>query len=125
MSRRQPSEPGLYAEAAAARELLDAEGETQRAAVQEDFEITLRARRTAEQQRSTEQLEAAEAKATQLVSAAQAQANWLVSEARAEAERLTTQARTEVDQLHAHRDNVLTDLSGLHDRLRGVIDGVA
>ena len=28
------------------------------------------------------------------------------------------------DQLNAHRDNVLTDLSGLHDRLRGVIEGV-
>ena len=28
-------------------------------------------------------------------------------------------------QLHVHRDNVLTDLSGLHARLRGVIDGVA
>lgn len=112
----------LEAETTERIERLEAEGNARRAAVQEDFEITLRARRTTEQQRSSEQVAAAQTAADQLVADATVKSDQLVADARAEADRITAYARDEVSALHAHRDDVLSNLSGLHERLRTVID---
>ena len=124
----------LDAEAEAARARADAEVRERLATAEEDFEIALRGRRTAEAASSAEQLAAAEAAAHRTAADAAAEAGRLVSDATAQADRLvseatahattTVQAATEqVERLDAQRDRTHADLAALHERLADVISG--
>ncbi len=101
----------LDAEAAEVRARLDADSERRRQVADEDFVITLRARRTAEAQTSAEQL-----------AAAQAQADAIVATAQNEARQLTEAAAAEVARMHAEREQTHASLRELHARLGQVID---
>jgi DivIVA domain-containing protein len=100
----------LDAEAQAERERLDAESLARRIQAEEDFEVTLRLRRTAEAALSAEQKAAAEAEAAQTISAAQAQAVKMVDK-----------AASEVRSLQRDRDDVYAQLERLHARLSTVL----
>jgi hypothetical protein len=115
----------LDAEALAVRTNLDTAAETERtraeaevrsriALAEEDFEITLRRRRTAESQASEQQI--AEAQAT---------AQRLVAEATDESARRVQQATLTVQGLRAQRDRVHADLGALHNALGGLITETA
>ena len=89
----------LDAEAAAARTTADTESARRRQIAEEDFEITLRARRTeAEQQHAAEQ-----------------------QAARAVAEKLVSDAEARVVELAEERDRTIQALRELHRRLGSVI----
>jgi cell division septum initiation protein DivIVA len=101
----------LDAESAAERARLDAESEHVRARANDDFEITLRLRRSNALKEHAEQQAAAEAAARQTVDAARAQAEQLVAD-----------ATYEVRRLHAVRDETHDQLESLYGVLRTVLD---
>lgn len=101
----------LDAEAQAERERLEAESLARCAKAEEDFEITLRLRRTAEVAVSAELKATAEAEATQTVEEAKGRA-WQLIEA----------AKVEVRRLHQHRDDVHGQLKELYRRLGAAIE---
>jgi DivIVA domain-containing protein len=100
----------LDAEAQAERDRLDAESLARRAQAEEDFEVTLRLRRTAEAELSAEQKATAETEAAQTVAAA-----------RAKAAKLVDQAAAEVRRLYRDRADVHAQLEQLHNRLGALL----
>jgi len=82
-----------------------------RTEAEEDFEVTLRRRRTTEAAASAEQRAAADAAAAQTISDAKAQAGKLVDD-----------ATSEVRRLDGHRDTAHAQLRELHARLGAALD---
>jgi cell division septum initiation protein DivIVA len=96
----------MDAEATAERQRLDSAALAHRNQADEDFEITLRRRRTAELAASAEQQAAAEAEAARIR-----------AQAHAEARQLLDEANSEVRRLHAQRDQAHSHLQELHRTL--------
>jgi cell division septum initiation protein DivIVA len=94
----------------AERERLDHESATARRLAEDDFEIVLRARRTAEVERSAELLHEAEEASSKLVREAQMLASHLIEDAVAE-----------VHRLHAERDAAHENLREVHTKLAAAI----
>jgi cell division septum initiation protein DivIVA len=101
----------LNAAAAEERARLDHEAARARELVNEDFEITLRIRRTTAATEHAEQKRAAEAFATKTV-----------ADARAAARQLIADATHEVRRLHAERDRTHAQLDTLYGALRAALD---
>ena len=104
-------EQRLTREAQAERDRLDSDSLAMRARAEEDFEITLRARRTAEATAIEAERAEAHANAAQLIAQAQQRAEELVAE-----------ATEEVRRLHEHRDETHAALRALHGRLGEALD---
>ncbi len=100
----------LDAEAVAERERLDAESLAHRIQAEEDFEVTLRLRRTAEAALSAEQKAEAEAEAARMIAAGRVQATKMVDK-----------AASTVRALERDRDDVHAQLERLHARLSTVL----
>ncbi|MCW2594236.1 MAG: DivIVA protein, partial [Jatrophihabitans sp.] len=101
----------LDTESAAERARIDAASLSARTLAQEDFEITLRLRRSAAQKEEAEHKRAAEAEAVRTV-----------ADARDVARQLVADATLEVRRLHALRDGMHGDLAGLQSRLQAALD---
>jgi cell division septum initiation protein DivIVA len=99
------------AEAAAERARLDAEARAIRERANEDFEITLRLRRSKAAQEQAAQKAAADAAAARAIADAQAQARQLIAD-----------ATHEVRRLHDERDVTHTSLESLYAKLRQALD---
>lgn len=122
-AQTQADEDRLTTEAAARRERLDAEAAAERMRqdneakaardlANEDFEITLRARRTAEAKAINDELAAAKLAAEKSVNDAQHQVSQLLAD-----------AQDQVRRLNALRDQSRIELGRLRDRLSAAIDG--
>jgi cell division septum initiation protein DivIVA len=94
----------------AERERLDTESAQSRQLAEDDFEIVLRARRTAEVERSEQLLHDAEVASSRLVREAQELASRLIEDAVAE-----------VHRLHAERDAAHENLREVHTKLAAAI----
>jgi DivIVA domain-containing protein len=101
----------LDAEAVANRERLDAESLARRAQAEDDFEVTLRLRRTAEAAVSAEQKAAAEAAAAHTIEQAKVHADGLVEA-----------AKHEVVRLQRQRADVHAQLKELHRKLGAALE---
>lgn len=95
---------------AATRERLDREAEAARQVAEEDFEIVLRNRRTAERESSDA-----------MIAAAKAEAARVVREAEDHAAELVFNAEVEVRRLHAERDAAHETLKELHTKVATAI----
>lgn len=96
----------LDAEHEAQRARLDAEAQQRRATADEDFEIALRARRTAAEETAARERAAVVEENRTLLEQARAEAAELVRAATVKAERLEESRRTTVEQLESLRDGV-------------------
>jgi cell division septum initiation protein DivIVA len=101
----------LDAEALAERTRLDADSLAKRVRAEEDFEITLRLRRTA-----------ATAEQAQQKATADAAAAKTLADAREKAEQMVANATHEVRRLHGVRNEVHAQLESLHTTLRSSLD---
>jgi hypothetical protein len=99
------------AEAAAERERLDAESRAVRERANEDFEITLRLRRSKAAKEQADQKAAADAIAARTVADAQARARQLIAD-----------ATHEVRRLHEERNLTHGSLESLYAKLRAALD---
>lgn len=115
----------LTARAEDERDRLDAESAARRALIDEDFEIALRLRRTAETQADAQRRAESHAESTRLVDDALAESDRLLTMARAEAARVTAEATAQVDHLSDLRDRVQADLSVIHTRMGRVLADAA
>ena len=117
LARVRSEEAALTAQAEAERNRLNAEAEAERSRLEvasaerraladEDFEITLRERRTRESEEIATERAAAHAEAERTISDATKRAGTLVEDATAE-----------VRRLHAHRDETHAALHSLHGKL--------
>lgn len=104
----------LDTEAAAERQRLDEEGAARRALAAEDFEITLRSRRTAEAQTSANEHAKAQAEAARIVADAHQAATDLLAD-----------ARTELQRLEGEREQLHQRLVTLHGELGDAISAYA
>lgn len=101
----------LTAQADAERECRDAEATTLRERATEDFEITLRLRRSASLREQAERKASADASAAKTVGDAQAHARQLIAN-----------ATHEVRRLHDERNRTHGSLEALYGTLRGALD---
>ena len=90
---------------------MDAIAEEKRKRADEDFDITLRVRRSSELARQVEEQAAAEAKAAKTVADAEEQAGRLLAAAREEVRRLQTVREETRGQLEAMRQTLGTALT--------------
>ena len=109
-ARAEHERTRLATSAADERDRLDVEARQKIMTGLEDFEITLRERRTAEAKQSADER-----------AAATAEAHRIVTEARASAEQMVAEATARVVELDGHRDRTHGDLNALHGRLTEVI----
>jgi colicin import membrane protein len=107
LAAREQAEAASLAE----RSRLEQESADRITTAEDDFEITLRKRRSDEHAKSEAEIQAAHDEARRLV-----------EQARADAERREHDAADEVARLRGQRDRVQDDLAALHERLAAVMD---